>query len=221
MTSCGHRNKFFAESKINDDSIIVLFHQVDSIKKRYNTSEADYQKLYSLADRIKPYCDNFQGTDKSKLPEIYNFCAEMLRRRCYIENGRPYTIKNCQYKDELVDCCLRAIPISKQLGDTLSLNYTNSLGFLADAYEQTGRIDDAIKIRFEYLEKYRKMYSEMSGSTAFAYYEIGKTYQTLGNIKMANEYFKKVLSIQKKLESKFLSEIIDSIETFQKNTSRS
>lgn len=128
----------------------------------------------------------------------------------------PYTVKTCKYKDELIDCCLRAIPISKQLGDTLSLNYTNSLHFLADAYEQTGRVDEALRLRYELLEKYQKMFNEMSDMTAFAYYEVGKTYETAGNITKANDYFKKVLGLQKVLESKYLTENIDSIRAFQK-----
>jgi tetratricopeptide (TPR) repeat protein len=216
LVSCGQRNQSAPEIKSNNDSVFIMFQQIDSVKKFYTYSEADYQKLYNLADRIKPYCDNFQGTDKSKLPEIYNFCADMLRRRCYLENGQPYTIKGCKYKDELIDCCLKAIPISRKIGDTLSLNYTNSLHFLADAYEQTGRIDDAMKLRFKFLEKYRKMFNEMSDMTAFAYYEIGKTYETSGNIKSANVYFEKVLSLQKVIESKYLTENIDSIRAFQK-----
>jgi tetratricopeptide (TPR) repeat protein len=178
--------------------------------------ETEYTILYDLADRIKPFCDNFQGPDKSKLPEIYNFCAEMLRRRCYIENGRPYTAKGCKYKDDLIDCCLKAIPISRQVGDTLSSTYTNSLYFLADAYEQTERIEEAMKLRFQLLEINKKKYPEISDPMAFAYYDIGKTYETSGKIKIANEYFKKVLSLQKIMGSKFLTESIDSIKAFQK-----
>lgn len=216
LASCGQNNQSALLIKSNDDSVFALYKEIDSIKHSLMLRETEYTMLYNLADRIKPYCDNFQGNDKSKLPEIYNFCAEMLRRRCYIENGRPYTIKDCKYKEALIDCCLKAIPISKTTGDTLSLNYTNSLSFLADAYEQTGRINDAMKLRFEILEKYQKMYGEMSDPIAFAYYDIGKVYETAGSIKNANEYFKKVLSLQKVLESKFLAESIDSIKVFQK-----
>lgn len=216
LASCGQGNQTVSPNKSNDDSVFILSKQIDAIKHSPVLRETEYTMLYDLADRIKPYCDNFQGTDKSKLPEIYNFCAEMLRRRCYIKNGRPYTIKDCKYKEALIDCCLKAIPISKKTGDTLSLNYTNSLSFLADAYEQTGRVNDAMKLRFEILEKYQKMYNEMSDMTAVAYYDIGKNYETVGNIKSANEYFKKVLSLQKIMQSKFLTESIDSIRAFQK-----
>lgn len=216
LTSCGERQKSISVVKSTSDSVFILFHQINSIKKSYHYSEADYKDFYNLADRIKPFCDNFQDTNRSILPQIYNFCAEMFRRRCYIESGKPYTIKNCKYKDELIDCCLRAIPISKQLGDTLSLNYTNSLHFLADAYEQTGRVDEALRLRYEFLEKYQKMFNEMSDMTAFAYYEVGKTYETVGNITKANDYFKKVVGLQKILESKYLTENIDSIRVFQK-----
>jgi tetratricopeptide (TPR) repeat protein len=216
LASCGQRNQSAPESKHNDDSVFVLFRQIDSIEKRYNYSTADYQNLNNLADRIKPYCDKFRGKDKSKLPEIYNFCASMLSRRCYLENGQPYPLKNCRFTNELIDCCLKAIPISRQMGDTLTLNYTNSLHFLADAYEQTGSIDEAMKLRFESLEKYREMFTEMSDMTAFAYYEIGRTYEITGNIKKADEYFKKVLRLQKVLDSKYLIDVIDSIRVFQK-----
>ncbi len=216
LTSCGQRNNPASVAKSNSDSVFILFHQIDSIKKLYRYSEADYKDFYNLTDRIKPFCDNFQGNDKSKLPEIYNFCAEMLRRRCYIENGKPYTIKDCNYKDDIVDCCLRAIPISRQIGDTLSLNYTNSLGLLADAYEQTGKIQESLKLRYEILAKFRKMFNENSDMTAYTYYEIGKTYELNGNLKSANDYFNKVLDLQKILDSKYLTEDIDSIKAFQK-----
>ena len=116
----------------------------------------------------------------------------------------------------MIDCCLKAIPISKKTGDTLSLNYTNSLDFLADVYKHTGRANGALKLRFEILEKYQKMYNEMSDMTAFAYYDIGETYETIGNIQTANDYFKKILSLQKIIESKFLAESINIIKTFQK-----
>ena len=216
LTSCGQKNNSVVVSKSNSDSVFILFHQIDSIKKLYRYSETDYKDFYNLADRIKPFCDNFQGTDKSKLPEIYNFCAEMLRRRCYLENGNDYTIIDCKYKEDLIDCCLRAIPISKELGDTLSLNYTNSLWFLADAYEQLGKLNESLTLRMEISDKYRKMYNELSDMTAFAYFKTGKTYEISGDIKTANEYFKKVLSLQKELQSKYLTEDIDSIKAFRK-----
>lgn len=216
LASCGQRNNAVSIEKSNSDSVFILFHRIDSIKKLYRYSEADYKDFYNLTDRIKPFCDNLQGNDKSKLPEIYNFCAEMLRRRCYIEKGKPYTIKDCKYKDDIIDCCLRAIPISRQIGDTLSLNYTNSLGLLADAYEKTGRIQESLKLRYEILAKYQKMFNEMSDMTAYAYYEIGKTYELNENLESANSYFNKVLKLQKTLESKYLTEDIDSIKAFKK-----
>ena len=128
----------------------------------------------------------------------------MLARRC-----------SNKYKGELIDCCLKAIPISKKTGDTLCLNYTNSLSFLAEAYEQTERVNDALKLRFEILEKYQKMYNEISDMTVFAYYDIGKIYETTDSMQTANDYFKKVLSLQKVVQSKFLTESIDSIKAFQ------
>jgi tetratricopeptide (TPR) repeat protein len=216
LTSCGQRNQSASPIKSNDDSVFVLSKEIDNIENSLVLRETEYTMLYDLADRIKPYCDNFQGADKSKLPEIYNFCAEMLRRRCYIENGRPYSIKDCKYKDDLIDCCLKAIPICKQTTDTLSSNYTCSLHFLADAYEQTGKIEEAMKLRFQLLEINKKMYTEMSDPVAFTCYDIGKTYETGNDIKSANEYFKKVLSLQKVMNSKFLTEHIDSIKAFQK-----
>ena len=219
LTYCGERNQTSPVVKSNDDSVFVLSQEIENIKKSPVLRETEYSLLYDLADRIKPYCDNFKGIDKSILPKIYNFCAEMFRRRCYLENGRPYTINGCKYKDDLIDCCLKAIPISKKTGDTLSLNYTNSLSFLAEAYEQTGRINDAKKLRFEILEKYQKMFYEKSDMTAYAYYDIGKTYELSGDIHNANQYFNKVLRLQEILESKFLTIIIDSIKAFQKRNS--
>jgi len=52
--------------------------------------------------------------------------------------------------------------------------------------------------------------------TAFAYFKTGKTYEISGDLKTANEYFKKVLSLQKELRSKYLAEDIDSIKAFTK-----
>ena len=216
LASCGQNNQLSIPIKSNDDSVFVLSKEIEAIKHSYTLRERDYALLYDLAERIKPYCDNFQGPDKSKLPEIYNFCAEMFRRRCYLENGRSCPIKQCKYRDDLIDCCLRAIPLSKETGDTLSLNYTNSLEFLAAAYEQLGKIDDAMKLRFEILAKYQKMYADWSDMPAFALYDIGKTYELAGDIKTANEYFNKVLSIQKRVESKFFTETIDSIRAFKR-----
>jgi len=216
LVSCRQSNHSPSPIKSNDDSVFVLSKEIDAIKQSYVLRETDYTLLYDLADRIKPYCDNFQSADKSKLPEIYNFCAEMLRRRCYVEKGRPYTVKDCKYKDDLIDCCLKAISISKKIADTLSSNYSSSLFFLADAYEQIGKFEEALKLRFELLEINKKMYTEMSEATAFAYYDIGKTYKTSGDIKNANDYFKKVLSLQKVMKSKFLTEFMDSIKAFQK-----
>jgi tetratricopeptide (TPR) repeat protein len=204
--------------KSNDDSVLVLGKQIDSIRHTYQVGEKEYAVLYSLADRIKPYCDNFQGSDKSKLPERYNFCAEMYRRRCYVNNRQPYTIKGCQYADKLIECCLKSIPISKSLNDTLSLNYTNSLGFLADAYIQLGKIDEALKLQLDILSKYEKMYPGMSDMPMFANYDIGKTYELKGQLKTANEYFKKVLNFQKEFQSKYLIETVDSIKLFQMRT---
>ncbi len=201
---------------LNDDSLFVLAKQIDSIKHTDQVFEKEYTILYGLADRVKPYCDNFQGSDKSKLPEIYNFCAEMYRRRCYVNNGQQSTIKGCQYTDRLIDCCLKAIPISKSLQDTLSLNYTNSLCFLAEAYEQLGKIEEALKLRLEILSKYQKMYpEEMSDMPMYAIYDVGKVYELKGEFKNANEYFKKVLRFQKAFDSKFLTETVDSIKQFQ------
>lgn len=211
FASCEQHNQSNVSLILNDDSVFILSKKIDSLKYNYN-----YDLMYSLADRIKPYCDNFQGSDKSKLPEIYNFCAEMFRRRCYLENGMPYTIKNCKYSDDLIDCCLRAIPICKQTGDTLTWNYTNSLSFLAEAYEQQGKIEESLKLRFEILAKSRQRFTELSDMTAFAYYDIGKSYKLSDDIAKANEYFKKVLRLQKELESKFLIQSIDSIKAFQK-----
>jgi len=201
--------------KSNDDSLFVLAKQIDSIIHTDQVGEKEYTILYGLADRVKPYCDNFRGSDKSKLPEIYNFCAEMHRRRCYVNNGQPFTIKECQYADTLIECCLKAIPISKSLHDTLSLTYTNSLGFLAGAYEQLGKIEEALKLRLEILSKYQKMYPEMSDMPMFANYDVGKVYELKGDFRNANEYFKKVLRFQKVFYSKFLTNTVDSIKQFQ------
>ena len=139
LSSCGQNKQPSLPIKSNDDSVLVLSKEIEALKGSPILRETEYALLYDLADRIKPYCDNFQNSDKSKLPAIYNFCAEMFRRRCYLENGRPYTIKGCEYSDDLIDCCLRAIPISKKTGDTLSLNYTNSLGFLPNCSYASAR----------------------------------------------------------------------------------
>ena len=195
FASCDQNNRSNVQVKSNDDSFFVLSKKIDSLKK-YNDN---YDLMYSLADRIKPYCDNFKGSDKSRLPEIYNFCGEMFRRRCYLENEMPYTIKNCKYIDDLIDCCLRAIPICKQTGDTLTWNYTNSLSFLAEAYEQQAKFEESLKLRFEILAKSIQRFNELSDMTAFAYYDIGKSYKLSGDIAKANEYFKKVLKLQKRL----------------------
>ena len=93
IASCGQSNQSTPTLKSNEDSFFILSKEIDAINHSYVIRETEYTLLFDLADRIKPYCDNFQGADKSKLPEIYNFCAEMLRRRCYIENGRPTQLR--------------------------------------------------------------------------------------------------------------------------------
>jgi len=208
LFSCSEAEQSKAPLKSHDDSVFLLTKQIDSIKHTYQVGEREYGILYDLADRIKPHCDNFQGSDKSKLPKIYNFCAEMFRRRCYLDNGRPFTIKECQYRKILIDCCLKAIPISKSLGDTLSLTYTNSLGFLADAYSQLDNIEESLKLRLEILSKYEQMYPGMSDMPMFANYDVGKTYELKGEIGKANEYFRKVLAYQIKARSKFMTETV-------------
>ena len=217
LFACGRAHQTRVPLRSNDDSVFLLAKQIDSIQHTYHVGEIEYMMLYDLADRVKPYCDNYKGSDKSKLPRIYNFCAEMFRRRSYLNNGRPFTIKDCQYSDDLIDCCIRAISISKSVGDTLSLNYTNSLSFLGDAYAQLGKIDESLKLRLEILFKYQKMYPGKSDMPMFANYDVGKTYQLKGDINRANEYFNRVLSYQRQAQSKFLIETIDSIKAFQKS----
>lgn len=214
FVSCREAKRPAVSILSNDDVFFALMKKIDSLNHLPVVMEADYSRLYVLTDSIKPVCDRFRGADRSHLPGMYNTTAYMLWRRCVVVNGLPGN-NNCFNNDTIIDCCLRAIPISRSMGDTLSLNYTNSLHLLAGAYEATGEIDEALNILLEFLDKYRKMFSEMSAMTAGAYFEVGSFYERRRNVKKASEYYKKVLRLQKLMESRLLYRELDSIRAFQ------
>ena len=70
LFSCGEADRSKAPLKSNDDSMFILSKDIDLIKHTYQLGEREYVIQYELADRIKPCFGNFQGSDKSRLPEI-------------------------------------------------------------------------------------------------------------------------------------------------------
>jgi tetratricopeptide (TPR) repeat protein len=216
ISSCIHGNTAGTILQTNDDSVVLLKKRIDEIKHDPFMYEYDYDNLYDLADRIKPYCDNFKGADKSALPEIYIFCAAMASRKCYRENFKNDTAIKCNSQPYIIDCSVKARDIAKTCGDTTSINYTNALQFLAVAYEELRQFNKALQLRFEVLAIRQKTSEGWDDRPAFACYEIGRTYLLSGDIKNADTYFKKVIAIQKTIQSKYLSMDMDSIKAFQK-----